>query len=75
MLQAKNLEVRQRVDMVNTVIRYTNVTVDTLLHGNINLTTDVNQEIFKAVHKYVRLKFQKTNVSCDIGISKCSSKY
>ena len=43
-----------RVDMVNTVIRYTNVTVDTLLHGNINLTTDANQEIFKAVHKYVR---------------------
>ena len=40
--------------MVNTVIRYTNVTVGKLLHGNINLTTDANQEIFKAVHKYVR---------------------
>ena len=40
--------------MANTVIRYTNVTVDTLLHGNKNLTTDANQEIFKAVHKYVR---------------------
>ena len=40
--------------MVNSVIRYPNVTVDTLLHGNINLTTDANQEIFKAVLKYVR---------------------
>ena len=40
--------------MINTVIRYTDVTVDTLLHGNTNLTTDANQEIFKAVHKYVR---------------------
>ena len=33
--------------MVNTVIRYTNVKVDTLLHGNINLTTDANQEFSK----------------------------
>ena len=40
--------------MVNAVIRYTNVKIDTLLHGNINLTTDANQEILKAVHKYVR---------------------
>ena len=40
--------------MVNTVIRYTNVTVDTLLHGNLNLTTEANQEIFKPVHNYVR---------------------
>ena len=36
-----------RVDMINTV------TAVTLLHGNLNLSIDANQEIFKAVHKYI----------------------
>ena len=40
--------------MVNIVLRYATVTVETLLYGNINLTTDVNQANFKSVCHYTR---------------------
>ena len=42
-----------RNEMINVVMRHTNVTVDTLLYGNVTLSVNVNQEIFKAVHKYI----------------------
>ena len=43
-----------RNEMVNTVHRYTNVTVELFLRGNSNLSANINQEIFKAVQKYIR---------------------
>ena len=43
-----------RDEMINTVLRYTNVTAETLLQGNSNLSHNINQEIFKVVHKYIR---------------------
>ena len=43
-----------RVEMINTVLRYTNVTAETLLQGYSNLSQNINQEIFKAVHKNIR---------------------
>ena len=39
-----------RDEMINTVLRYTNVTAETLLQGNSNMSQTINQEIFKAVH-------------------------
>ena len=38
--------------MINTVLIYTNVTAETLLQGNSNLSQNINREIFKAVHKH-----------------------
>ena len=41
-------------EMINTALSYTNVTAETLLQGNSNLSQNINQESFKAVHKYIR---------------------
>ena len=38
-----------RDETLNTVLRYTNVTNETLLQGNSNLSANINQEYFKAV--------------------------
>ena len=43
-----------RDEMINTVLRNTNVTAETLLQGNSNLSQNIIQEIFTAVHKYIR---------------------
>ena len=40
--------------MLNIIIRYSNVTADILLFGNTNLPVHINEEIFKAVHAYIR---------------------
>lgn len=42
-----------RDDMINTVIRYSNVTLDVLLFGNETLSIEDNENIFKAVHTYI----------------------
>ena len=36
-----------RNEMINVVMRHTDVTADTLLYGNINLSVNVNQEFLK----------------------------
>ena len=45
-----------RDEMLNIVLGYTNVTADILLFGNTDLPVQihVNEEIFKAVHAYIR---------------------
>ena len=40
--------------MLNIIIRYLNVTADILLFGNTDLPVQINEEIFKAVHAYIR---------------------
>ena len=40
--------------MQNIIIRYSNVTADILLFGNTGLPVQINEEIFKAVHAYIR---------------------
>ena len=40
--------------MLNIIIRYSNVTADILLFGNTDLPVQINEEIFKAVHAYIR---------------------
>ena len=46
--------VNARDEMLNIIIRYSNVTVDILLFGNTDLPVHINEEIFKAVHAYIR---------------------
>ena len=40
--------------MLNIIIRYSNVTADIILFGNTDLPVQINEEIFKAVHAYIR---------------------
>ena len=46
--------VNARDEMLNIIIRYSNVTADILLFGNTDLPVQINEEIFKAVHAYIR---------------------
>ena len=46
--------VNDRDEMLNIIIRYPNVTADILLFGNTDLPVHINEEIFKAVHAYIR---------------------
>ena len=46
--------VNARDEMLNIIIRYSNVTADILLFGNTDLPVHINEEIFKAVHAYIR---------------------
>ena len=39
--------------MLSIIIRYSNVTADILLFGNMDLPIQINEEIFKAVHAYI----------------------
>ena len=45
-----------RNKIVNLFLRHSNVTVDILLYGNINLPVNNNEEIFTAVQKYILAK-------------------
>ena len=40
--------------MLNIIIRYSNAKADILLFGNTDLPDQMNEEIFKAVHAYIR---------------------
>ena len=40
--------------MLNIIIRYSNVTADILLFGKTDLPVQINEEIFKAVHAFIR---------------------
>ena len=37
-------------EMLNIIIRYSNVIADILLFGNMDLPVQINEEIFKTVH-------------------------
>ena len=42
-----------RINMITAVNRHTACNTETLLYGNANLSSDVNQSIFDAVHKFI----------------------
>ena len=46
--------VNARDEMLNIMIRYSNVTAVILLFGNTEFPVQVNEEIFKAVQAYIR---------------------
>ncbi|MCG8033360.1 MAG: reverse transcriptase family protein, partial [Candidatus Thiodiazotropha taylori] len=43
-----------RLELLQTVSQFCNVTLDVLLKGNINLSFETNVEIFKSVQKYIQ---------------------
>ena len=46
--------------MLNKIIIYSNVTGVILLFGNTDLPVQINEEIFKAVHAYIRKTVRKS---------------